>query len=132
MIRGLTECDRETALETTGDRGPFTPEELDALGVRLRAFLADASDPDESWIAEFDDELAAVGVALCTAKPMTDRVWNLLFIGVRAGQQDRVVGGALMRYVEKGLLAASQRMLVIDTSKGPGFAAVHAFYRSHG
>lgn len=132
MIREVTARDTETTLEAAEACGLFTPEELPTLRGHLEKTLAGAADRGEFWLADFDDDGAARGVTFCVEELLTDRVWNLLFIGVRQDQQHAGIGSALLAEVESRLRDRDQRMLVIETTNGPDFEGTRAFYRKHG
>lgn len=112
--------------------GMFAPEELPMLREQLDRSLAGQSEREEFWLADFDDGGAAQGVAFCVEELMTDRVWNLLFIGVRQDRHRAGLGTALLESVEARLRSTGQRMLVIETTNGDEFERARAFYRKHG
>ena len=103
----------------------FAPARMARAKARM---IPDADEPRKAARAEWDQ---ARGVAFCVEEVLTDRVWNLLFIGVAEGMQNTGIGGRLLRHVEDRLRQDSQRMLVIETTNGPEFEGARAFYESH-
>lgn len=132
MIRDVTPSDADTVLEAAEQSGLFSAHELVVLRQQLLKALAGSSGREETWVAYFDNVGTAIGAALYAEEPFTDRVWNLLFIGVRRSAQGSGVGGELLRFVEDRLRARSQRILIIETTTGPELEGAHAFYRKHG
>ena len=71
-------------------------------------------------------------VPLFGPTPMTDDVYDLYWIAVDRARQGRGVGQALLRFVEDTLRARDARMLLIETSSNPGYAASVRFYQAAG
>ena len=132
MIREVTPDDIETTLEAGQASGLFGPDELPVLRRQLEETLAGRGERGGFWLADFDPSGTALGAAYCVEELMTDRVWNLLFIGVRREHQGGGIGAALLEAVEARLRETGQRMLVIETTNGEEFAATRAFYVKHG
>lgn len=132
MIRDVTTADADTVIEAAAESGLFSEEELEPLRAQLNKALENATDREERWIAHFDETGKAIGAALYAEEMFTDRVWNLLFIGVRRDAQGSGIGGKLLRCVEDRLQKLEQRMVLIETTVGPEFEATQAFYRKHG
>ena len=132
MIRQVEPKDTATTLAAAQDCGLFTPDELQTLREQLERTLSGASERDEFWLADFDEAGAARAVAYCAAELMTDRVWNLLFIGVRTSEHRTGLGRALLQAVEERLEQAGQRMLIIETTNGEEFEGPRSFYSKHG
>ena len=63
---------------------------------------------------------------------MGDRTWDLIWISVAPDRQGQDIGGELIRFTEAHIREAGGRMLLIETSSLPRFAATHAFYGKHG
>lgn len=131
-LRDVTAKDVDAAMSAVRACGLFEPEELPILRQQLERTAQGLADREEFWVASFDDDGAVLGVAFCVQETLTDRVWNLLFIGVDQWHQDRGIGGRMLDHVEDRLRANGQRMLVIETTNGPEFEGTQAFYRRHG
>ena len=111
--------------------GLFESEQLVTLRETIDRFFAGDSEREEFWFTDFEAE-RAIGVAYCASEPMTDRVWNLLFIAVHPERQGAGRGGAILEQVEAELRAKGARMLIIETSSGDDFEDTRSFYRKHG
>lgn len=132
MIREVIEADAETVVEAAIACGLFSPDEIPTLRSQLDKTLSGRSERGEFWIGEFDEGGVARAVAFCVEEVMTDRVWNLLFLGVREELHHTGIGGKVLEFVESRLMNDLQRMLVIETTNGPEFEAARTFYRKHG
>ena len=132
MIREVLQGDIDIAMQAIKACGLFTSEEIPFLREQLERTVSGMAEREEFWLADFLDDGSARGVCFCVEEPLTDRVWNLLFIGVIPDQQHAGVGSALLEQVEARLRASAQRMLVIETTNGPGFENAQSFYRKHG
>lgn len=63
---------------------------------------------------------------------MTEGTWNLLLIAVHPAWQGTGIGTRLTTAVEMRLAAAGARLLLVETSGLPEFAATRGFYRRRG
>jgi ribosomal protein S18 acetylase RimI-like enzyme len=106
--------------------GLFPAEMLDDMTADY--FRGDAG--GDFWLTADAGEPAAV--AYCAPERMTQGAWNLLLIAVHPGSQGRGIGGALLREVERSLVAQGERVLLVETSGLPTFARTRDFYRKHG
>ena len=107
--------------------GLFPSEMLDSMAAPY--FNGEA--PDEFWLTAYKNE-QPVALAYYAPERMTQGTWNLLLIAVHPNQQRQGVGAALMHYVEAVLEARGERILLVETSGLPAFAATRAFYHSIG
>ena len=131
MIREVRKQDTDTTIEAAEACGLFTPDEIPTLRAQLEKTLAGGAGRGEFWLADFTESGVARGVTFCVEEVLTDRVWNLLFIGVRQDTQHVGIGSELLASVETRLREADQRMLVIETTNGPDFESTRSFYRKH-
>ena len=87
------------------------------------------SGADEFWmVAEADGRTAAF--AFARPEELTDRVWNLLALGVHPNARGKGLGGTLLRRVEDRLTSA--RMILIETTQLPDQHAARALYSKSG
>jgi len=73
-----------------------------------------------------------VGFCYAAPEPMADRVWNMLALAVDPAVQAKGHGRALVTALETHLRSNGQRLLIVDTSGGPDFAATRRFYERTG
>ncbi|MEL6205631.1 MAG: GNAT family N-acetyltransferase [Pseudomonadota bacterium] len=119
---------------------PARPEDIPHLGAIAEAaglfpadMLADMIAPafaeaPDLWLVA-DHEGAPAGLAFIRPEEMTDRVWNLLALGVAPAAQGHGLASGLLAGVEERLDA---RMIVIETTQLPEQAAARALYARHG
>ena len=131
MIRASRPEDTNEMMAIAEASGLFEGDQLGTLRDTIERFFAGRTERDEFWFTDFEAD-RAVGVAYCASEPMTDRVWNLLFIAVHPERQGAGRGGAILGEVESELRSKGARMLIIETSSGDDFEDTRAFYRKHG
>ncbi len=130
MIRPIAPDDTPALLALADATGLFQPNELEELAQVFADYFGGNIDSDRFCIT--DDDGGLVGVAYCGQAPMSDRIWYLYLIAVRADRQGQGRGTALLRYVEEKLTARGDRMLLVETSGLPSFERTRAFYRKCG
>jgi GNAT superfamily N-acetyltransferase len=118
---------RSIAIET----GLFTADDWPDVESMMSDSLRGELD-DHHWIVLEDDEGSVAGAAYYAPEPFSSRMWNLYFLGVRPASQGGGVGAALVAHVETVLRSRGERVLIIETSGVPSFAATREFYRLQG
>jgi ribosomal protein S18 acetylase RimI-like enzyme len=120
--------------------GAFNPDEVavalalfDASQASADPAARDAEDGsvDYEFVGAFEDE-HLVGYACFGATPATDGTYDLYWLAVDAAVQGRGIGRALVRDVEEKLIARGGRLLVVETSSRPDYAATRQFYARSG
>jgi GNAT superfamily N-acetyltransferase len=127
MIRPTTPEDT-TAVLTIASAIGFQPEELEQLNAMLTDSFS--GDSDNFWLT--DDDNGPVGVAYCEPERMTQQTWNLQLIAIHPDRQGQGRGTALMGYIEQTLTTRGGRILLVETSGLPEFAATRTFYAKCG
>jgi ribosomal protein S18 acetylase RimI-like enzyme len=90
-----------------------------------------AGDDDYRFLGAYaDDEL--VGYTCWGPTPGTRGTYDLYWVVVDAVWQGRGVGTQLLRAVEDRLMTTDARLLVVETSSLPAYAATRAFYERRG
>ena len=131
MIRSVTPADTPALVALSGSSGMFKPEELWAIQGMLDEYHANVTSSGHQMSA-YDEGPELVGMAYFVPKEFTDRVWELLMIGVDAPRHRQGVGSQLLEAVEKAVRAADGRLLLIETSDKASFERTRQFYRKHG
>lgn len=131
MIRDTQKDDGEGVLRVAQAVGLFLPEQLEDL--RKMFVLSHETDQPKTqhWCVE-EVEGEIMSVAFSELEAMTERTWNLRFIGVHPTCHRRGRGGRLLRYVEQALTKRAARLLLIDTAGIKEFHGARSFYRSNG
>ena len=128
-LRPVGPAQRAPLERLTAATGLFGPDEV-AIAVEL---LDDAlaGDDDYRFLGAYAGD-ALVGYAAWGPTPGTRGTYDLYWIVVDPGWQGRGVGTELLRAVEHELAAAQARLLVVETSSRPAYAATRAFYERRG
>ena len=105
----------------------------EAAGLFPAEYLPDMIAPamnggDDLWLVA-EENATPVGLAFARPEELTDRVWNLLAIGVSPDARGSGMATALLHGVEQRLDA---RMIVIETTQLPEQAPARAFYTKEG
>lgn len=112
--------------------GLFQEEEIEVLRARLQGTLDEGADAASFWMVADRGESGLAGLAYCAPEEMTDRTWNLLFIGVHPDVQGAGVGRALLEGIEERLRSQAQRILLIKTTQAPEQEVARRFYLRNG
>jgi ribosomal protein S18 acetylase RimI-like enzyme len=109
--------------------GRFRESEVATAVELLDAALA--GDDDYRFLGAFDGD-ALAGYACWGPTPGTEGTYDLYWIVVDPARQGRGVGTALVTAVEGRLAADGGRLIVVETSSRPDYAATRGFYRQRG
>jgi ribosomal protein S18 acetylase RimI-like enzyme len=123
-IRPLARADLPAIRAVIDATGLFPSGMLDDM---TRDYLARPDDPD-IWLTV---NHAAAGVAFLAPERLADGAWNLYLIAIDPVQQGKGHGSAVLRQVGAMLAARGQRILPVETSGLPAFAATRAFYKGN-
>lgn len=124
MIRETIQTDAEALFAIVRDSGQFDENGLSHVKETLDTYLA--GECENLWLTADDGE--PVGVAYCAPEPVTGGTWNLLMLWTRRDREGLGLGSALVSRFEKILIERSVRLLIVETSSLPDFAAARAFY----
>jgi ribosomal protein S18 acetylase RimI-like enzyme len=128
LIRPTMAADRSALLAMIQASGEFDAAGLAHVAETLDAYLQ--GDKAALWLTAEEDE--PLGVAYCAPEPVTDGTWNLLMLWTRQDRGGQGLGSALVGQLETLLQEKAARMLIVETSDLPAFAAARAFYRRAG
>lgn len=128
MIRITTSADADAILSMIKDSGQFDADGLAHVEGTLETHLS--GDGDGIWLTADDGE--PVGVAYCAPEAVTVGTWNLLMLWIREDRHGKGHGSALVRFVVGQLSDHGARLLIVETSGLPEFAAAKAFYAKCG
>ncbi len=105
----------------------------DEVEVALELFDDGVSghDRDYHWLGAFDAD-RLLGAACWGPTPATEGTWDLYWIAVHPGAQGDGVGTALLDAAERAVCDAAGRLLVVETSGRPDYAATRDFYHRRG
>ena len=127
MIRPFAPEDTDAIIGIAVDTNMFAEEDTGILRDMLSNHpTVDHGDNSKIIILEEDGEV--IGVAYYEPAPATDRAWYLTMIAVHPEKQADGRGTLLMQNVEDALIAAGQRMLLVNTSGTPDYDRTRSFY----
>ncbi len=128
-LRPVGRAQRAPLERLTGATGLFRPEEV-ALAVELLDESL-AGDDDYRFLGAYaDDDL--VGYACWGPTPGTQGTYDLYWIVVDPTWQGKGVGTQLLDAVERALLGAGGRLIVVETSSRADYAPTRTFYERRG
>ena len=108
----------------------FADEEIAFLSDMIAGDLSGNDDGREWFVSEGAEEVT--GAACLAPEPLQTDVRNLLFLGVAPEHRNTGVGRRLIAHAEGLTRAAGARLILIETSSGPAFAAARALYAALG
>jgi ribosomal protein S18 acetylase RimI-like enzyme len=126
IIRPLARADLPAVKAVIDATGLFPSDMLDDM---TGDYLGEPDGPDIWLTVDLD---GPIGVAYLAPERMAEGTWNLYLIAIDPGQQGRGHGTSVLRHVEAMLAARGQRILLVETSGLPEFAATRGFYHGNG
>lgn len=118
----------ELLLRTTGF---FREEEVTIALEVIDAFFA-TPDRDYSALGAFTPGGQLIGYVCYGPTPCTAGTYDLYWIAVAPTAQNEGVGTQLMQEVERRLVRADARLVIIETSSQPLYEPTRAFYLRRG
>lgn len=116
------------SLAKVADATQLFPGEM--LSEMISAYLS-SDECQELWLT-FEAAGRIAGFCYAIPEKLTDGTWNMLAIAVHPSSQGKGAGSAIVRHLERELLARGQRVLIADTSGTPEFGQTREFYRKNG
>lgn len=130
-LRPPAPADTPALLALAAATGLFGAGEVEALlGDTLAALHAGTLGPGHGCAVACGDGGAVLGWTYVA--PESERVWELLWIGVAASARRTGVGAALLADAQARAAAAGAATLRVCTSAGAATAAARAFYERAG
>ncbi|MGH7443841.1 MAG: GNAT family N-acetyltransferase [Longimicrobiales bacterium] len=117
----------EALVRTTGF---FRPDEI-AIALEVFDAYCAAPDVDYSACAAIAPDGTLAGYVMYGATPCTAGTWDIYWIAVAAELQRAGIGTLLIDEVERRLRGVA-RMILVETSGQPLYAATRAFYERRG
>ncbi len=121
-VRAMARADLHAIARVLDDTGLFPAEMLAEMAEPWLAGQA----PHHWLVAEREGEV--IGFGYCEPERMTIGTFNLLAIAVRPELQGQGVGTAIIAALESRLGQSGGRVLIVETSSLPDYAATRAFY----
>ena len=127
MIRTADTGDRAAIVEVVVAAGLFDRDEVGIVDDLLNNRLFSPDDTGYRCLVDERDE-AVTGVAFAEQRAAADRVWELTMLAVQPQDQRSGSGSALVEAIEQQLGELGARLMIVETSATPQYAAARAFY----
>ncbi|MCA3255268.1 MAG: GNAT family N-acetyltransferase [Alphaproteobacteria bacterium] len=132
-IRNARRGDLPALIEIADSTGMFLGGELQSFVDVLTAHLDGADGAAGArLIVSCNADDTPVGATYSMSETMSQRVANLLFIGVLPASRRGGHGAMLLDDFEADARAADMRLAIIETASDAMFAAAWSLYRRHG
>lgn len=129
-LRELRASDRAALERAVRSTNAFREDE-----VEVALELIDAgTNPRSGYLftVAVDENDLPVGYACWGLTPLSDGAYDLYWIVVAASEQGRGLGRVLLEHVVRDVRARAGRLVIIETSGKPEYAAQRAFYERCG
>ncbi len=124
--------DRDPLLSIIERSGNLTEEEKDCAVELLDVYLADPLQQEYFFLVATDATDRPIGFVCYGETALTDAVYDLYWVVVDPEYRRKGVASRLLVQTEEVLRALGTRLLVAETSGGPGYAPAHGFYMKNG
>lgn len=131
MIRPTTQDDAELIVRIVEHGGVFSAEEARAVEGLLDYYFRTA-EQDEYLFITADEGGRPVGFACYGRIALTEKNFELNWIGSDPSAKRKGVGTELLKAVENSARERGGRFLNLETSSTEPYAAARAFYDRHG
>jgi ribosomal protein S18 acetylase RimI-like enzyme len=131
VLRACEPADTRALVALAEGTGVFKPLEIATLEQVLLDYHAEERGNGHRCTTLLH-ERAVAGFVYWAPAEMTDRSWHLWWIAVRRDVHARGLGAALLAHCEAEVARAGGRLLLIETSSLPVYAATLRFYARHG
>jgi ribosomal protein S18 acetylase RimI-like enzyme len=128
LIRPTRSDDTAAIMSILEASGQFDADSRAFVQETLERHLKNSS--PAIWLTADDGE--PVGVAYCAPEAVASGTWNLLMLWTRPDKHGQGFGSQLVAQLESELTARAARLLLVETSGLPAFAAARSFYAKLG
>ena len=127
-LRNLTEADRPHLINLLSRIKEFTAEDREIALTVIDIFLYEPERETNYFVIATTVEDQIIGFACYGEAWITDRTFELYWIAVDPDYASKGIGTLLLKGVEKGVADLKGRMIVLETSSRPEYAAARYFY----
>jgi len=128
-VRPMTVYDKPVIIQTLKDIAEFTPDEVTVAEEVIDSYLRDSTSSGyHVFVAEIGSSIA--GYICYGPTPLTEGTWDIYWLAVAPKQQSQGIGKALLAFAEDRIQQTRSRMILIETSSKPEYAATRRFYRA--
>jgi len=135
MVEPASDSDGPAIVQLTVAASTFNPIEVRCVDELWSAYQKQGSASGYEFLVYRDegtDDGKVAGYACFGPHPLTEGTYDLYWIAVDPACQGRGIGRALLARVEEEVRKRGSRLLVIETSATPLYAAARRLYESAG
>jgi ribosomal protein S18 acetylase RimI-like enzyme len=130
-LKPTTPAETARLQEIAAGTSVFYHHEIDTLGAVLDDYHRESAEYGHVARTLWVDGVA-IGFLYTAPVEMTDRTWELWWIAVAKERQGEGWGGFLLQAAEEVVRQEAGRLLLIETSSLPVYAATRGFYEKYG
>ncbi len=120
--------DKPRILEVIRATGMFTSAEVEVAEELIDIYLERPDQKDYGIVVIENEGKETVGYMTWGPAPLTEGTYDIYWMAVSPGEQGRGRGTDLVRWLEDELRRRDGRMILIETSSQPRYAATRRFY----
>lgn len=128
MIRRLKSVDRKQIKHFLKDVDEFSGEEKEVALELIDESLDDPDSEDSYIVYVYEENKKVLGYYCIAKRDLTDGVYDLYWIVVKPGKQNKGIGKKLMTHCEKFVKDLNGRWILIETSSQPNYERTRNFY----
>ncbi len=130
-IRLMTSNDKPAIIQILRDVPEFNPAEIDVAEEVIDSYIQEPTHSGyEIFVAEVGSSIA--GYICYGPTPLTEGTWDIYWLAINPKQQGQGIGKALLGFAEDKIKKTEGRLVLIETSAKPEYAATRRFHRSQG
>jgi ribosomal protein S18 acetylase RimI-like enzyme len=131
-IEPALRTDGPSILRITAEAGVFTRSEVICVKELWNEYRSRAEASGYNFVVRRTDNGSVEGYACFGPHSLTQGTYDLYWIAVDREARGQGIGRALLSYVEDEVRVQGGRLLLIETSDTPAYAAARALYESGG
>ncbi len=120
--------DRDAINRILSNTDMFTKAEIEVAMELVDIFLTNQHQKDYIISVAEENRKEVVGYVCYGPTPATEGTFDLYWIAVSPGMQNKGVGKTLLLFTENEVKKAKGRMIIIETSSQPKYEATRQFY----
>jgi len=128
MVRPMKREDRERVLDIVQATEMFTPEEIFFAREQVDIYLEQPHQRDYFLVVTEDEKGGVAGYLSYGATPLAEGAYDLYWMAVAPEAQGRGHGRELVVWLEKRVVEAGGRLILIETSSQPKYEKTRRFY----
>jgi len=130
-IRPMTKKDKPAIMKILRDMPEFKPSEVTVAGEIIDSYLHYSYQSGYHILVAEVDQLV-VGYICYGPTPLTEGTWDIYWIAVAQGGQNRGIGSALIALAEDEIKKTQGRLAIIETSSKPEYEKTRRFHNRQG